>query len=82
VFSENEYMVTVDDSGVFLRFMSADGQIFVALNTHCQIGKPDVRVGDGVYVCTKLDPILCSPTPGIEYARDIFVLNNIAPLVA
>jgi hypothetical protein len=76
IYHDNQYMATVDDSTNFFRFMSADGQIFVALSTRCQIQGP------GIYVCTKIDPILCSPVPGLQYGRDIFVLNNIAPLIA
>lgn len=81
IFYENEYMATVEDIGTFLRFMSMDGQIFLALNTNCQVGKPDASIGTEIYVCTKVDPILCSPTTGPESLRDIFVLNNIAPLL-
>lgn len=81
IFYENEYMATVDDSGRFIRFMSSDGQIFLALNTHCQIGKPDPTIGDAVYVCGKVSPILCSPTSGPENIRDLFVLNNVSPLL-
>jgi hypothetical protein len=81
IFNDNQYMATIDDSGPFLRFMSSDGQIFLSLNTHCRVGNPDQKNGDAIYLCTKLDPILCSPTHGLEYSRDLFVLNNIAPLV-
>lgn len=81
IYNENEYMVTIDDTGAFLRFMSTDGQIYLALNTKCQLGKPDPTIGNSVYVCTKLDPILCSPTTGIVSFRDLFVLNNIVPLL-
>ena len=81
IFYENEFMITVEDSGTFLRFMSSDGQIFLALNLNCQLGKPDPSVGDAVYVCKKVDPILCSPTSGVDSTRDIFVLNNIAHLL-
>jgi hypothetical protein len=81
IFYENEYMITVDDSGLFLRFMSSDGQIFLALNQNCQLGTPDITVGNSVYVCSKVDPILCSPSKGPNGIRDIFVLNNITPLL-
>lgn len=77
----NEYMATVDDSDTFLRFISSDGQIFLALNTHCQLARPDPTIGDAVYVCSKVSPILCSPTGGPESIRDLFVLNNISPLL-
>jgi len=56
--------------------------IFLALNTNCQLGKPDVTIGDAIYVCKKVDPILCSPTGGPASIKDLFVLNNIAPLLA
>lgn len=82
IFYEEEYMATVDDSETFLRFMSVDGQIFLALNTNCQLGKPTADIGESVYVCTKVDPILCAPVPGPSSVRDFFVLNNIAPLLA
>lgn len=82
IYNENQYMVTVDDTGIFLRFMSSDGQIFMAINRNCQTAKSDPTIGTEVYICTKVDPILCSPTPGLEHARDIFVLKNIAPLIA
>jgi len=82
IFYEGEYMATVDDSDNFLRFMSAGGQIFLALNTNCQYGKPDPAIGDVVYMCSKVDPILCSPTRGPNSNKDIFVLKNIAPLLA
>jgi hypothetical protein len=81
IFYENEYMATVDDSQIFLRFMSSDGQIFLALNNNCQLGKPDPTIGDSVYICRKVDPILCSPTAGLDSIRDLFVLNNITPLL-
>lgn len=82
IFYENEYMATVDDSGIFFRFMSTDGSIFVALNRNCQANTAPATVGDTVYVCTKVDPILCSPSTGPESIRDIFVLNHIVPLLA
>ena len=82
IFYENEYMATVSDADTFLRFMSVDGQIFVALNINCQAGKPDPSIGDAIYICSKVDPILCSPTGGPDSSKDIFVLNNIAPLLA
>jgi hypothetical protein len=81
IFYENEFMVTVDDSETFLRFMSSDGQIFLALNKNCQITKPAPIIGNSAYVCSKVDPILCSPTSGPDSIRDIFVLNNITPLL-
>ena len=90
LFYDNEYMAVVDDTQSFLRFISSDGQIFLALNTHCQIskidepyfpGKPATTVGDTIYVCSKIDPILCSPTSGPESIKDIFVLNYITPLL-
>lgn len=81
IYYNNEYMLTVDDSNTFLRFMSVDGQVFLALNTNCQLGEPPVRVGDSVYVCNKVDPILCGPTEGPGSERDWFVLNNITPLL-
>ena len=81
IFYENEYMATVDDTGTFLRFISSDGQIFLALNTNCQLAKPDDDIGDTIYFCKKVDPILCAPVKGPEYVKDLFVLNNIAPLL-
>lgn len=81
IFYENEYMITVDDSETFLRFMSSDGQIFLALNKNCQITRPSPIIGNSSYLCTKVDPILCSPTSGPDSVRDIFVLNNIIPLL-
>jgi len=81
IFYDNEYMATIDDSETFFRFMSSDGQIFLAINNNCQYGKPDSNIGDVVYVCSKVDPILCSPTPGPNSYKDNFVLKNIAPLL-
>lgn len=81
IFHENEYMATVSDNETFLRFISVDGQIFVALNGNCQSGKPHESIGNSIYICSKVDPILCSPTGGPGSARDIFVLNNITPLL-
>lgn len=81
IFYENEYMAIVDDSQLFLRFISGDGQIFVALNKNCQIHQADPSVINDVYVCTKVDPILCSPTSGPDSVRDLFVLNNIIPFL-
>jgi len=81
IFYEGGFMATVDDSGTFLRFIAIDGQIFLALNQNCQLIKPAPSVGDNIYFCTKVDPILCSPTGGPNGARDIFVLNNIIPLL-
>jgi len=78
LFYGNEYMAVIDDTQVFLRFMSSDGQIFLALNFNCEVGQ---TMGDSVYVCNKIDPILCSPSNGPESSKDIFVLNNIAPLL-
>jgi len=82
IFYENEYMITVDDSQTFLRFMSSDGQIFLALNKNCYTVKPDATIGDAVYICNKVDPILCSPTTGPNNLRDLFVLNNIASVLS
>ena len=82
IFYENEYMATVSDIDTFLRFISVDGQIFVALNINCQVGKPDPSIGDTVYVCSKIDPILCSPSGGPDSIKDVFVLNKITPLLA
>lgn len=82
IYYQDEYMVTVDDSEMFLRFMSYDGQIFLALNKYCQLGEGDDSMGKNVYVCSKVDPILCSPGKGPESMKDIFVLNNIASLLA
>lgn len=81
IYHEDEYMITVDDSDVFLRFMSPDGQIFMALSNKCQLGQPTADIGDQVYMCDKLDPILCAPVPGPKSGRDFFVMNNIAPLL-
>jgi hypothetical protein len=78
-YHDNQYMATIDDSSQLLRFMSVDGQIFVALNTNCQYGQPDPSIGQQVYMCTKVTPILCSPTHGPESFRDLFVMNNIVP---
>ena len=81
IYHDNEYMITVDDTGPFLRFMSADGQIFLSLNRNCQIGIPDVTVGNEVYMCAKVDPILCSTTGGPLNAKDVFVVNNLLYLI-
>ena len=81
IYYDNEYMATVDDSETFIRFMSSDGQIFLALNNYCQLGNPPPIIGDNVYVCSKVSPILCSPTSGPTSTRDVFVLNNITPLL-
>ena len=81
IFYGGEYMATVSDNETFLRFMSVDGQVFVALNTNCQHGQPDPTIGDSVYICSKVDPILCSPTGGPSGVRDMFVLNKIIPLL-
>lgn len=81
IYNDNEYLATVEDSDIFLRFMSADGQIFLALNNKCQLVKPPPTIGNNVYVCTKVDAISCSPTSGPQTARDLFVLNKIAPLL-
>ena len=84
IFYENEYMAVVDDSGAFIRFVSPDGQIFLALNTYCQLIQPDSSprsLLDNIYVCNKVTPILCSPTGSPKDNRDFFVLNNIIPLL-
>lgn len=81
IFYDNEYMLTIDDSQTFLRFMAADGQIFLSLRNYCQLGEPPASVGDSVYMCEKVDPILCGPIDGPGSDRDWFVLNNIVPLL-
>lgn len=81
IFHENQYMATVSDTDTFLRFISVDGQIFLALNFNCKQAAPDPSIGNSVYICSKVDPILCSPTSGPDNARDIFVLNKIIPLL-
>ena len=81
IYYNEEYMAIINDSEQFIRFMSSDGQIFLALNSICQIATPDPRIGNNVYVCTRVTPILCSPTKGLEGTRDLFVLNNIVPLL-
>jgi hypothetical protein len=81
IFYENEYMVTIDDSGVFLRFASSDGQIFLSLNQNCQIATPDITIGNNIYLCTKIDPVLCSPSVGIKSVRDLFVLNKVIAIL-
>jgi len=82
IYEDGEYMIIVDDSQTFIRFMSLDGQVFLALRQNCQYARPDPIYGDFVYMCTKVDPILCSPTGGPDGVRDMFVLNNIVPLFA
>lgn len=83
IYSDNEYMAVIEDSGDFIRFMSSDGQIFLTLNqnNNCQLAVPDQIVGTHVYFCEKITPILCSPTAGVNGDRDFFVLNNIVPLL-
>jgi len=81
IFYENEYMATVSDDENFLRFMSIDGQIFLALNVNCQYAQADPTIGETVYICRKVDPILCSPTTGPNSVKDYFVLNNIVSLL-
>lgn len=81
IFYNDEYMATIDDSVIFLRFMSSDGQIFLALNNNCQLGKPDPAIGDNIYICSKIDPILCSPTGGPSNMKDLFVFKYIIPLL-
>lgn len=73
ILNDNQYMAVIDDSTNFIRFMSVDGQIFLALN--CPLG------GDNFYICPKVNPILYSPTGGPNNSKDIFVLNNIIPLL-
>ena len=80
IFHENEYMATIDDSGTFIRFMAHDGQIFLSMNKNCSLST--IYTGDSVYVCTKVDPILCSPTGGPNDVKDLFVMNKIAPMLA
>lgn len=78
-YHDHEYMATIDDSGALLRFMSTDGQIFIALNQNCQYGQGDPTIGPQVYMCTRITPILCGPTHGPESHRDLFVMNSILP---
>lgn len=79
LFHQNQYMATIDDSTQFLRFMSVDGQIFVALNTNCQYIQMDSSIGTQVYMCNKISPIICAPSHGPNNIRDVFVLNHIIP---
>jgi len=81
LYYNNEYMAVVDDNDVFLRFISVDGQVYVALNNHCDYINSDKSIGPGVYICEPITPILCAPLKGPEGHRDFFVLNNIIPLL-
>lgn len=82
LYDNNEYFAVISDSEIFIRFMSADGQIFLALNTNCRRQTTTDLSPQTFYFCSKIDPILCSPTEGPNNTRDLFVLNNIAPLLA
>jgi hypothetical protein len=81
IYHENQYMATIADEGAFVRFMKLDGSILMALSQRCQQGQPDPTIGTTVYVCGQVTPILCAPSGGPEGARDLFVLNNIIPLL-
>lgn len=81
LYHNNEYMATISDNNLFIRFISIDGQIFSALKIHFQLGNPDPSIGQNVYMCAKINPILCSPQSCPENSRDLFVLNNIACLL-
>lgn len=81
IYHENEYMATIADEGAFVRFMSLDGTIIMALSQRCDLGQPDPTVGTSVYVCKQVTPILCGPAGGPEGPRDLFVMNNIIPLL-
>ena len=82
LYNPNEYLAVIDDSGTFYRLMTVDGQIFVSINRNCTLNPAPPSVAANVYVCTKLTPILCSPTSGPIGAKDRFVLNNIIPLLS
>lgn len=79
LFYNSEYMATIDDAGVLLRFMGPDGQIYSALNTQCQYAQGHPSIGDQVYVCTSVKAILCAPAQGPENSRDVFVMKYILP---
>lgn len=81
LYNDGEFMAVVDDSENFIRFMSADGQIFVSLNTNCTPNPSKNIPLESVYLCSKVDAILCSPTEGPNSSRDLFVLKNIVPLL-
>lgn len=82
LFVPNEYMAVIDDSGIFFRLMSTDGQILLAINRYCSLNSAPPSVAANVYVCEKLDPVLCSPSSGPSGDKDRFVLNNIIPLLS
>lgn len=79
---DNEVFATIEDTGLLWRFMGHDGQVYTALASHCKtIPSYDAALGVNVHTCADMTVIMCSPAPGIENARDVFVLNNIAPLL-
>lgn len=75
VYYDGEYMAVIDDSTQFIRFMDKEGQIYMAYNAYCNVPAGN----NNIYQCQKVDPILCAPVPGLDYAKDTFVLQNIIP---
>ena len=77
LFYDGDLMVVISDSGAFIRFMSIDGQVYLALNKNCEVV---VSKTEDVYSCYSGYQILCSPST-IQDNRDLFVLNKIIPLL-
>lgn len=79
---DNEVFATIDDTGLLWRFLSHDGQVYTALANHCTtIPSYDPALGANIHTCTGMTVIMCSPGKDVADARDVFVLNNIAPLL-
>ena len=73
LFFDGDLMVVISDSESFIRFMTLDGQVYLALSRNSEV--ITAETGEDVYFCSKAYPILCSPTE----SKDLFVLNKIIP---
>lgn len=82
-YHDEDLLLTIEDSGPIWRFLAVDGQVYSAVGAACKIRNPrDANLGPQAYVCTGLTIVMCSPSSGPHGARDMFVLNNIVPLVS
>lgn len=82
IYYYNEYMAVINDTSNLIRFMSTDGQVFMALRSKCQYARPSSEyIGTITYVCSKAHPILCGPSTSSNNREDTFVLDQIIPLL-
>ncbi len=78
LYSDGTYFAVIEDDTSIIRMMDQNGRIYATLRKRCRLAKPDISVGDKVYVCDKVTPILCSHGEGPGNEKDRFVFDNIA----